>query len=891
MASLGIGDRLGAYEILAAVGAGGMGEVYRARDTRLKRDVAIKCLPEAWAENHARRQRFTQEAHAIAQLTHPHICTLYDVAFERGRLFLVMELLEGETLARRLLRRGEGVPLERQQALSIATELAEALAYAHKRGIVHRDLKPANIFLTKTGVKLLDFGLAKLREIDEPDADHQTRTVLTGEQQVLGTLPYMSPEQLEGRADKRSDIFAFGAVLFEMLTGRRAFEGHSGSIITAAIVSHDPMRTFVAERGHQDALTRVLGRCLNKDPDDRWQSAADLADELGWIRDAGRHQANDSQPASATKRFAAPVVSRWTWIAGTALVAAIVAGIAGFQLASSVPARVERPATPQRFTISLPPHAPIYRERALAISADGQQVAYVSSGDGTGQPRLYLRTMNAFDPRPLERTEGAYSPFFSPDGQAIAFFAGGALKRISFADGAVSTICYVKEGGFRSGAWGPDGVIVFNGPEAERSGMYRVTATGGAPERLTTPTEDEGVHSSPTFAGDGKTLLFVTGATRAGVTNSVMAFSFNTGRSVRVVEGTNLDVLSRPFYTDSGQLLFKRGTALVAAPFDLASLRLTGPGVPIAENISDYAVSATGRLVFVQNVNGGRLTWVARDGTNNVIIEDGRSFEMPRLSPDGTMLAATMIRELRGDLAIYRFANRFLTRLTDDGSNSATWSPDSKRLVYRVSGGRLVIQTVPIGAQEPLLDPTDPRLKGASGLAPGAFTPDGSAYIFVIHQSLGTAADIWKLELTGQRRVMPLVERKRDQWGVRVSPDGRWISYASNESGPWEIYIEPISGGGARHKVSADEGTEATEAVWSRDGGTLFYRANTRMMAAPIKDDTAAPVEEPQVVFSGNYAKSPLPHYDVTADGKRFVMIQPPEVGRTIQVMDGWQPR
>ncbi len=429
-----------------------MGEVYRARDTRLKREVAIKCLPEAWAEDHVRRQRFTQEARAIALLTHPHICTLYDIAFEREQLFLVMELLEGETLARRLLRQGEGLPLERQQALSIATELAEALAWAHKRAIVHRDLKPANIFLTKTGVKLLDFGLAKLRESDDPDAGHATRTLVTAEQQVMGTLPYMSPEQLEGRADIRSDIFAFGAVLFEMLTGRRAFEGHSGSIITAAIVSHDPMRTFVAERGHQDALTRVLRRCLNKDPEDRWQSAADLADELRWIRDAGRHSESGTQPEPATTKSADTTKSRWAWLALAGLVAAVFAGAAGFRLAALISVPADRPAASQRVTISLPAHAPI--EDGLAISADGQYVAYVSSGGGTGLPRLYVRSMNAFDPRPLERTEGASSPFFSPDGQAIAFFAGGALKRIALANGEISTICHVTEGSFRSGAWG-----------------------------------------------------------------------------------------------------------------------------------------------------------------------------------------------------------------------------------------------------------------------------------------------------------------------------------------------------------------------------------------------------------------------------------------------------
>ena len=486
MAALPVGARLGPYEILAPLGAGGMGDVYRARDTRLGRTVAIKLLNAELSGDAISRERFEREARSIAALTHPHICTVHDVGDHEGNAFLVMELLEGQTLAARLARTKGGLPLD--EALSIATHVAEALAFAHRHHITHRDIKPANIMLTPTGVKLLDFGLAQLRDRDEVTGQSRTQTSLTGPLGVMGTLAYMSPEQLDGRADQRSDIFAFGAVLFEMLTGRKAFDGATSSAVIGAVVHTDPPAVSSLRPDVSPSLDRVARRCLAKDPDARWQSTADLVDELRWI--AGH-------PMAGADTIEAPVprVRPLSVLVAILSVALIAATHCVVQPGGAAPIP---PSPPETRTEIVTPATD--DPTSFALSPDGRQIVFVASGDGAS--RLWLRSLAATTAQPLAGTEGAASPFWSPDSRAIGFFAGGALKRLDLGGGAPQTLAPAPSA--RGGTWGADSVIVFapttSGP------LMRVAATGGDAVTVTMlgPTQAGpplAAHAAPTAAG------------------------------------------------------------------------------------------------------------------------------------------------------------------------------------------------------------------------------------------------------------------------------------------------------------------------------------------------------------------------------------------------------
>jgi serine/threonine-protein kinase len=534
------------------------------------------------------------------------------------------------------------------------------------------------------------------------------------------------------------------------------------------------------------------------------------------------------------------------------------------------------------------PQAAFSGSSGVTLSPDGTRVVYVGQA-GTQPRQLYVRPFAEFGPRPLNGTEGATAPFFSPDGESVGFFAAGKLKRIHLADEVITTICDAPEdSGGSGGAWSSDGTIVFAVANIARTGLFRVPARGGTPEALTSPDpNEEGGHGDPSFVDGDRAVLFATRFPRAGVATSIRALVLATKEQRRLVEGA-----SRPRYVPSGHLVYAAGNRLMAAPFDPDRLALTGSPATIIEAVdtSNFAVSRAGTLVYHPPYpSGGRPVWVDRRGSIEPIpLDEDRAVGRPRLSPDGSRAVMEVWRELRSDIAVFQFNNGVLTFLTSDGSNnSPSWHPDGRRVVYR-RGGSLYVQTVDGGAREVFLDAADPGLKGTSQLAPGVFTRDGSIHAFVVHGSRDTAADIWTMRAGAKPVMSGVVQRPGNQWGVRISPDGQWISYASDESGQFEIWVEPIAGGGARYQVSRAGGREA---VWSSDGAELFYRSGDRLLAVPVSRQPGSPTGVPQVLFTGQFVSTDIPDYDVSRDGKRFFMLRPIQddvESQTLRVVDNW---
>jgi eukaryotic-like serine/threonine-protein kinase len=901
------GSRFGAYEVIAAIGHGGMGEVFRAHDSTLGRDVALKVLPSHFITDLDRRTRFEREARVLASLNHPNIAAIYGLEDVGGVRGLVLELVEGPTLADRIARG----PLPLADALNIGVQIAEALETAHNAGIIHRDLKPANVKVRSDGrVKLLDFGLAKDLDIDSPARFGDSPTVTNGATRpgvVLGTAAYMSPEQARGvPADKRTDVWAFGCVLYEMLTGSRAFGGDSATDTIVSVITEEPKWALLPP-DTPAAVRRLLRKCLMKDLRARLR---DLGDAQLDLQEA---LTEPDLPDTATP--AASHVRRRMVAAGMTLVAA--AGVASGALVWNLMRNVESlPARNERLAITVPPSASALRSgpqaaltavRGLAISPSGRTVVYVGPAQSPGGSRLYVRSLDAYEPRPLEGTDGASAPFFSPDGQSLAFFAAGKLKRTSLEGGAIATICDAEDdtSGGSSGTWGPDDTIVFAAPTVKRAGLYRVAAYGGTPEVLTTPDPaDEGGLGDPAFIPGTDSVMFTTRLTKAGVASSIVVRSLTTGQQRKLtwhatptsadgqtVRGPAAPLLSRPHYTVTGHLVFRSGSTIMAAAFRRDTLQIDGPVVPVAEDVADFSVSAGGRLVYVSAASyGGQLVWVDRQGTTEPIADPDQKFGRPRLSPNAGQLAVEALRGARSDIAVYRFSSRTMTMLTTDGkSNSPSWHPDGRRIVFRVSDGVAWQSAESSGPPEMLLAASDPAIRSASSLAPGIFSPvDASMFTFVIHGSGGTSADIFRLLLGPDRRIEPLVQRPGNQWAVRVSPDGKWISYASDESGRFEVYLEAAHGSGGKYQVSNGGGSEA---VWAPTGKELFYRVEDRMMAVSITNTPDSPVGVPHVLFTGRYQRSDLPQFDVTPDGQRFVMIRPiaDELeARTIRIIEGW---
>ncbi|PYT19609.1 MAG: hypothetical protein DMG57_44750 [Acidobacteria bacterium] len=866
--------RLGPYEILSALGAGGMGEVYRARDTRLDRVVAIKILPTDRSSSPQVRERFEREARVISSLSHPHICALYDVGHQDGIDYLVMEYLEGKTLADRLKKRR----LSLEQVLQYAIEIAGALDSAHRRGIVHRDLKPGNIMLTNSGAKVLDFGLAKVRMAQDAAGLTRPTNTLTEEGAILGTLQYMAPEQLEGKeADGRTDIFAFGAVVYEMATGKKAFEGASRASLIAAIMERDPVPLATLDPLTPVALDRVVKKCLAKDPDNRWQSAQDLRDEIRWIVEGG------SQTGAA-----APVPSRsnnrerlMLAIAAVAVAMAVVVAYLYFR---------EKPSETRAVRFSVfPPEKSAFGD-SLAISPDGTQLALIVSTPGK-EPSLWVRRLDSLTAHPLAGTDGAYDPFWSPDSQVISFFAQGKLKKIEAVGGPAQTLCDARDGS--RGSWNRDGVILFGLNDV----LYRVPADGGPATTATmlNHANHEITHAWPYFLPDGRHYLYLAIA-QAFQNNGVYVGSLDSKESKRLVDSNWMPAYAQAL-DGLGYLLFIREGTLMAQRFDAAHLQLAGKPVPVAEGVSDptgrdaiVSVSANGTLAYRPlGAVKTQLTWFDRAGkqlgTVGLPVQDAR----PALSPDGRRLALSRVGpqsgssqaetwpNLGGDIWVLDLARGGASRLTfNTAADWPVWSPDGSRIAfasYRDGNMNLYQKAANGTGNEELL------LKSDEDKAPTDWSRDGR---FLIYASLNpkTEFDVWVLPMDGDRKPFPFLQTQFGEGGARLSPEGQWMAYQSSESGRWEVYVRPFGGvSAAGNKTPSGKWPISTGGGvftrWRGDGKELFYLTDERIMAVEVRSGTSngRPTFDagiPKPLFNvKSYGNFP---FTVTADGQRFLV-------------------
>jgi Tol biopolymer transport system component len=872
------GTKLGPYQTLEQIGAGGMGEVHKAIDTRLNRTVAIKVLPPRFSENLEMKQRFEREARTIAALNHPHICTLYDVGQQDNIEFLVMEYLEGETLAQRLSRG----PMPLDEALTVAIAIADALDKAHRQGVTHRDLKPGNVMLSSSGAKLLDFGLAKLSlpvQSPRPISGPVTAGDSTAPGLILGTVPYMAPEQLEGKdADARTDIFAFGAVLYEMLTGKRAFAGKSQAVLIASIVSADPEPLSKVLPATPPAVDYIVRRCLAKDADERLQTAWDLVSQLRWIAEGGA----DAAPNAAFGRRH----ERWTRLAlaGVLLLVAILMFPTVRFLAGSKTPEVTR------FLIDVP-DMPV--PEATAVSPDGRLVAYAARD--TGATALFVRPINSIVPQKLAGTEGAGRLFWSPNSKSIAFFAGGQLKRVDAGGGATQNICETAD--LMGGTWNAEDVIVF----ASSKGLQRVLAVGGVPSAITPggASGKEGNPREPYFLPDGRHYLFLSGPAKADGA-AIYAGTLDSSEATRLVAAN-----SNPVYAEPGYLLYHNEGTLYAQPFNPKKLSLSGDAVRMADKVpystmggGAFGASNTGVLIYrntppspvspavsasasasgASNVTATPLLWVDRSG--NKIEERAPEADWigVDLSPDGKRIAVHRHDTGGGDVFIFEPGLETAAKLTFDvnqDNSSPIWSPDGKRIAFgahRNGKWGLYLKNADNTRSEVLIKDSE------SAIVPMSWTPDGNTLVYTITDSR-TSSDIWRISLTGEKEAIAFLQTPANERHPQVSPDGKWIAYSSNEAGRSEIYIRSFPEGPTKIQVSENGGVFPR---WRHDGKELYFMSLVSfgyMMAVDIGIRGAEIRKEADshVLFQTGFFN--LPHgggyahaYAVSADGQRFLI-------------------
>ena len=883
------GDLIGPYHLAERIGAGGMGEVYKARDTRLNRTVAIKILPARVAGDPQARERFEREARAVAALNHPNICTLHDIGHHGGIDYLVMEYLDGETLAACLAR--GAVPLG--QALQYALQIASALDKAHRAGIVHRDLKPANVMLTKTGtgsarttqVKLLDFGLARTSASIPANPDGATQLApsdLTTPGMLVGTVQYMAPEQIEGKPiDTRTDIFAFGLVLFEMLTGRKAFKGDSDAGMIAAILERNPPPLSSLIPMAPQSLEHVLQRCLAKDPDDRWQTARDLMLELESANDAAQAPTSEA-PVQA--RFRRREWFGWLVAAGLALTLIVV-------LALRSTTAVERPQV-SRMSIVAPEGTTFiggYAAPYLAISPDGRRLALVPTHVGT-PPKLWVRDLDSLASRALTGTDGATFPFWSPDGRSIAFFADGKLKTVASAGGVPQVVCDAPDA--RGGAWGGDDVIVF-APQLEGP-LYRVSASGGRPAVITTldASRAETSHRLPSFLPDGRHFVFLVQSGRPE--NSIVRLA-----AVDSNERQMLNVRASKAIYAGGFLFFARDRALVAQPFDTSALKLTGEPIPLGDQVTTrggvygdalFSVAANGTLAYW---NGGpsvtRLEWFDRQGRPLGSVGRAGDYLSLDLSPDEKRVAAELIDPTTqlGDIWLIDVESSIASRFTSDPGwdFSPLWSPEGSRIVFgSIRGG---LQSLYVRATTGRA--TDESfLKSSDALGPADWSATTGPVVF---QNM-TKFKIGVVPLAEDRTSRLVLQSDFAEAAGRLSRDGRWLAYTSNESGTWEVYVQPFPALDRKWRVSPDGGSRP---AWRRDGSELFYTApDQRLMAVRITTSPSFTAGAPVALFP--LRTIPVPptqprrQYGATAKGDRFIVntVVEPAVPTPVTLVLNW---
>jgi Tol biopolymer transport system component/predicted Ser/Thr protein kinase len=865
---LSAGARLGPYEIVSPLGAGGMGEVYRARDTRLERIVAVKVLPPELAADPQFRERFEREARLISSLSHPHVCPLFDVGQENGVEYLVMEYLDGETLAARL----EKGPVPLDLSLRIAIETAAALDAAHRTGVIHRDLKPGNVMLTKSGAKLLDFGLAKSdasRGVRMSGIAAATFTptalpttpparTITAQGTILGTFQYMAPEQLEGlEADTRTDIFAFGALLYEMLTGRRAFEGKSHVSLLAAIVDHDPPPVSSVTPVSPPLLDHLVKTCLVKNPDKRWQTMADVLIQLKLIADSGGELGSSVAAARTRRRL------RIAWSMAAVLAVLCVASIALAVVTVFSGGVTDRP----KINFAIPtPSAP--SPLHLAVSPTGTHVVSVVNSDRGVM--LWMRAFDHLDGQTVRGTESQAAggfPFWSPDGRFIAFFADGKLKKVDLQGAPPQTLCDAPAG--RGGTWNRDGVIVF--APAAAGPLFRVPATGGIAAPLTEldKSRQEIAHRHPYFLPDGRHFIYVAVSGKNELSGIVIASLDSKERKFLV----STDV--KAAFAPPDRLLYMRDSTLMAHRLDTGRLELSGDPYPIAEEVgtnsansaAGFAVSDNGTLIYrTGGAANNLLRWYDRSGRESAAVDTPGPYRNPALSPDIQRVAMGKRESGTADLWILDLARGTSTRFTVDPGDEdlPLWSPDGSRVVFSSNRGGsydLYLKNSSGVTQEELLLKSDPAK------SPTDWSADGRFLLYTVTDPQ-TGFDLWVLPMTGERKPEAVIRTQFNESQAKFAPDARWIAYTSNESGRAEIYLQGFPQATSRAQISTSGGNRPH---WRRDGKELFFTSLAgEMMAVDIgvAPDGSLKAGLPHRLFAVNA----LGAWSVTPDGQRFLV-------------------